>query len=325
MDSLMKVAAGFMAAKMLFAATELGIFEQLAAEPATVEGLAERLAVPLMTLRIVCDAMVALGILTCTEGRYANTAAATRYLAGLNPDTDLRPFMRMRDRFSYPRWETLEAAVRAGRGVLGSREFADAEEVRIHAKGVEGFTRQAARALSQVYDFARHERLIDIGGGRGIFLTEIADKYKEIGLTLFELPAVTEVARRHLENGVHANRIEIVAGDFLHDPIPEGYDALLLANVVHVLSEQTNRMLMRSLRARVEAGARILLVDFFMNDERTEPLFAALMSGEFLIFDGEGRAYAENECRDWLGNCGWRPLERRALTGPSSLLVAEAI
>lgn len=324
-DPILQIASGFMAAKMLFVATEVGVFEGLTGGPATEKELANRLALPPSTLRILCDAMAALGILTQTGGRYANTPAAAKYLSGVDPATDLRPFMRMRNRFSYPRWQTLEDAVRSGHGVLGSRVFADSAEQRLHAEGVEGFTKQAARALTTSYDFSIHKRAIDLGGGIGIFLTSIADKYADIDLALFELPAVSALARSRFADGPYEPRIRVIDGDFLHDPIPDGYDVVILANVLHVLPEQANRQLMRRIREGAEVGARLLLVDFFLNEDRTHPLFAALMSGEFLIFDGDGRSYSEAECRTWLSDTGWKPLEHRPLGGPSSLLVAEAV
>jgi hypothetical protein len=40
-DLIMKVALGFMAAKHLFVASEIGIFERLAGTPATLDELAE--------------------------------------------------------------------------------------------------------------------------------------------------------------------------------------------------------------------------------------------------------------------------------------------
>jgi hypothetical protein len=49
------------------------------------------------------------------------------------------------------------------------------------------------------------------------------------------------------------------------------------------------------------------------------------MSGQFLLMGGEGQTYSEQEADEWLGQTGWRKLERKALPGPASLIVAEAI
>jgi len=60
-DAIFQVATGFRAAKHLFVANEVGLFEHLAPGPTTLDTLAQRTGVPRRTLRILADAMVALG------------------------------------------------------------------------------------------------------------------------------------------------------------------------------------------------------------------------------------------------------------------------
>ena len=48
-EPVMKIAMGFMAAKFLFAANEIGLFEALATGPASLRELATRIAVPSRT------------------------------------------------------------------------------------------------------------------------------------------------------------------------------------------------------------------------------------------------------------------------------------
>ena len=87
----MKVALGFMAAKYLFAASEIGLFEALASGPANLEELANRIQVPLRTTGMVAAAMVSLGLIEQEEGsRYRNSPAAATFIAG-KPGFDLRP------------------------------------------------------------------------------------------------------------------------------------------------------------------------------------------------------------------------------------------
>ena len=57
--SIFRVTSGFMAAKHLFVANEVGLFEELAEGPATLDELAWRSGVPRRTRRILADAMVA--------------------------------------------------------------------------------------------------------------------------------------------------------------------------------------------------------------------------------------------------------------------------
>src|SRR5262252_152989 len=96
-DPIMRVAMGFMAAKHLFVASGIGVFENLANGPATLDELAAKSGIPRRTLRISADAMVSLGLLECKEGLYRNSAAAAAFLGG-KAGQDLRPMLRFLDR-----------------------------------------------------------------------------------------------------------------------------------------------------------------------------------------------------------------------------------
>jgi hypothetical protein len=56
-DPIMRIAMGFMAAKHLFIASEIGVFEQLGGGPATLDELAAKSGIPRRTLRISAAAM----------------------------------------------------------------------------------------------------------------------------------------------------------------------------------------------------------------------------------------------------------------------------
>jgi len=73
--------------------------------------------------------------------------------------------------------------------------------------------------------------------------------------------------------------VRFYEGDLLRDPLPPGYDAVLLANVVHVFTPENNRGLLERVHASALPGARLLLVDFWTNSTHTHPVFAALMAG----------------------------------------------
>src|SRR6516164_2550259 len=143
--------------------------------------------------------------------------------------------------------------------------------------------------------------------------------------TLFELPGPCAVARQKLANLPEGSRIDIVEGDVFKDALPAGYDALIVANTAHVFSVPRNIELLRKMRTGVQPGARLLFVDLWTDPSHTQPGPAALISGEFLVISGEGQAYSEQEADTWLGQTGWRKIEKTPLAGPTSLIVAEAV
>lgn len=319
---IFETAIGFMRSKHLFTAAELGVFEALSGGAKSLGELAHELNLPARTARIIIDAVTALGFLEREGQSYRNAEVAQAYLSGRGA-IDMRLFIRFWNRLSYRRWLGLEDSVRLGKGAAGEFNFTP-EEQKIFSEGVEAFSAGDARSLAAAYDFSQHKRLLDLGGGTGSFLVAISQRYPHLHSTLFEFPAAASVAREKLSATPFANRVKIVEGNFLIDPLPADHDVFLVANVVHVLTAEDNEALFRRVRKVASSKARFLLLDFWTNAAHTDPLFAALMAGEFLVVGGNGDVYSADEGRTWLERAGWHYVEHRALAGPASLLVAEA-
>src|SRR5947208_1854430 len=83
-----------------------------------------------------------------------------------------------------------------------------------------------ALALAASYDFGAHRRLLDLGGGTGLFLLSALRQHPQLAGTLFELPGAAAIARSRVQSSPLAARAQVVEGDFFQDPIPDGHDAV---------------------------------------------------------------------------------------------------
>jgi O-methyltransferase domain/Dimerisation domain len=321
-DLIFQVASGFMAAKYLLVANEVGLFEKLEEGPATLDVLAQRTGIPPRTMRILADALVAVSFLERQEDRYQNSAVAATFLSGRTP-ADLRPFLRFWNHLSYPRWTKLEEALRTSRAPFGEVSRFTVEEQELFSTGVEAITAGTAQALAATYDFSRHHRVLDLAGGTGSFLTALLNRYSSLNATLFELPAVIALAQQRLAASPLAERIQFVAGDLFNGPLPIGHDAVIVANCMDGFSPARNLDLLRRIRAHVPDEAHLLLVDFWTDPTHTKPQFAALMAAEILAYFDEGDMYSEEEMRGWLKETGWQAVEWKPLVGPQSVIVAK--
>jgi hypothetical protein len=92
-------------------------------------------------------------------------------------------------------------------------------------------SRLIADAMVGAYDFGRFERIADIGGGRGAFLSAILKKNSRSHGILFDQPHVVVGAGAVLEAAGVANRCEVVGGDFF-TAVPDA-DAYVLKVILH--------------------------------------------------------------------------------------------
>ncbi|HEX2570289.1 MAG TPA: methyltransferase [Polyangia bacterium] len=321
-DLIMQHLLGYLSSQYLCVANDAGLFPALRDGPQTLDQLATRLSMPRRMVRILADALVAVGFLVREGDHYRNGIETATFLAGA-PGPDLRPALRMWHRFLPKRWSRLDEGLRTGRSLHGFADFTS-EDQALFSDGVGAFTAGAALALARSYDFTRHQALLDLGGGTGSFLTAIRERAPHLRAALVELPSAIETIRQRLAATPGGDAIELIPGDVFVGDLPRGYDAVLLANVVHIFSPEHNCQLLSRIHGTVAPGARLLLVDFWTNQTHTEPAYAALMAAEFQMVSGEGDVYSLEEIQAWLDATRWRFVEHRPLIGPASLVVAEA-
>lgn len=319
--AIMQVLAGHMTAKYLFVAAEVGVFEMLADGPVERQEAQRRLDLPEHSLRILLDALVAVGFLNRAGDRYANTEVTQEFLSGRGGQ-DLRPILRMWDEVVYQQWASLGASIREDRAAYGYADFTP-DQLETFTTGVAVLTSPTAQALASGYDFGQHHALLDLGGGTGSFVSAARARHPQLRATVLERPESAPLTRAELARTPTGADVDVVEGDLLNGPIPDGHDVFLLANVLHLFSPKRNQQLLARIRDAAPTGARLLLVDFWTDPGRTEPAFAALMAGEFLLVTGEGDVYSVEQVTDWLRTAGWRFVAHQPLAMPASLIIAE--
>ena len=316
---IIELFAGFMVSKTLFAAIELGLFAAAGATGATAAELAGRCAIPERSARAMADLLVDAGLLVRAGDRFRNTADAEAFLAGRGP-FDLRPLARYWDIVSYPTWARAAEAFRTRQGVRADLDKAQTEA---YESAVALVTAETAADLAREYDFSRHRRVLDVGGGFGTFLKPILVAYEHLTATLVDLPEVAAIVTEQAATGPLAARMTAVGADIFTDPLPGGCDAILVANVVHLFSPERIVELLRRLREAAPPGARLLLVDWWRTDVAPHPS-ARFGAGEFLMISG-GDLYQVDEVAGWLNASGWRLVGLQPLPPPSGVILAEPI
>jgi predicted O-methyltransferase YrrM len=147
------------------------------------------------------------------------------------------------------------------------------------------------------------KRLLDVGGGTGIYSIALLQKHPQLTATVLDGPEVLKVTAEMAAAYGVAERLTCLAGDMFKDALPR-CEAVLLSNVLHDWDIPQCRDLIRRCAAALPAGGKLLIHDVFLADTLDGPLPVALYSAALFTLT-EGRAYSASEYRAWLTECGF--------------------
>ena len=123
--------------------------------------------------------------------------------------------------------------------------------------------------ILRTYDFGQHRTIVDVGGGRGRFLSELLKAYPRVSGTLFDLPEVTRLAIPELLVPPLSHRCQVMAGNFTQS-VPEGSDCYVLMSILVDWSDEHARGILRNCRAAVSPAGRVVVVEPAMPEHARE-------------------------------------------------------
>jgi ubiquinone/menaquinone biosynthesis C-methylase UbiE len=154
-------------------------------------------------------------------------------------------------------------------------------------------------------DLGRYQRLLDVGGGPGTYTMAFLRRAPHMSATLFDLPRVTEIARKHLTQEGLIHRVQIVEGDYTADELPAGHDLALLSAIIHSNSRQGNLDLYKKIFRSLNPGGSILIRDFLMDPTHTRPVEGAIFAVNMLAATEGGTTYTFEETKQDLETAGF--------------------
>ena len=235
-----------------------------------------------------------------------------RGLASLlsGPDeTSVLPMIRHHTTCAH-RWDTLAEVVRTGRAVHDTTSVPRTEtELRAFIHGMHVVGREVADRIAAAMRPERFRRALDVGGASGTYTIALLRAVPEMRVTLFDLPTVVGMARERLRESGLLDRVEIVAGDFYVDLLPEGHDLVLLSAIIHQNSPAQNRALYEKCLGALEPGGSLVIRDLVMDDTHTHPPGGALFAINMLVATTGGGTYSYGEIRSDLESAGFVDVE----------------
>jgi acetylserotonin N-methyltransferase len=319
----------FRRSKTMFAAVSLGIFDTLSAGARSGETLAADLNLNSDALTRLLDGCVGLQLLTKEGDRYTNTAAATTYLCR-NSARRLTGYIHYSNTFLWKLWADLEDAIREGTnrwkqtfgwdGDIFANFFKTEEAKREFLMGMHGFGLLSSPKVVAAFDLNRFHRLVDLGGATGHLAILACQRYPNMKAVVFDLPSAVPLAREIIAASSVADRVEVKAGDFFTDPLPEG-DLFALGRILHDWSEDKIPTLLRRIHKQLPAGGALLIAEKLLVEDKAGPMLALMQSLNMLVCT-EGKERTLSEYERLLKQAGFAEVQGRPTTGPLDAVLA---
>ncbi|MFI7235758.1 methyltransferase [Streptomyces cyaneofuscatus] len=323
-EKIMELTSGLWVSKTLSTALDIDLFGTLTRHPgSSVAELAEHLGFDTRPTRSLLTACAALGLITKDGGHCFNSPLSQRYLVRGAPDY-FGGWVEMLERHDYPGWMRLTESLRANRPTAWdpARQkslFDDADPVVMETfwEAMYAVSTVTARAFAARVGLGAIRALLDVGGGGAAWDIELCRTYPDLRAAVVDLPFVCELTRPGIEKADLTERITTVPGDFFTDPLPTGYDAVLLSSILHDWDETADRAILRQCFQALPTGGRLIVSELFVADSEDGPLDAALM-GLAMQVETWGHGLTVDELTGWLTDTGFTGIQVHRFTAPTA-------
>jgi predicted O-methyltransferase YrrM len=279
----------------MLAGMQLEVFTPLQHGPMTAEQIADAIGVAPTRLPILLYALVAAGLLTEQDGRFANTPEAQHFLVKDTPSYmgNIHP-----------------ALAKQWSDVLVDFSDASQEEVEAFLRRINANAVNTACELLQRYDFSSTKSLVDVGGGAGGLTITMAKACPQLQATVIDLPQVTSITQKIVDEEGVADRVTVLEADVVGDALPGAYDVAIVSSLLQVLPPDAARRAVQHIGDAIHPGGTIYIIGQILDTSRTSPPRAVGLNLAFINRFKAGESYTEHEHHTWLNAAGFVDIER---------------
>lgn len=262
--------SGFEMGQIFLTAFELGIFNLLK-EPKTTEQISSDLKTHPKATEKLLDVLVSIGTLDQKDGLYSTAPEMAPFLV------EGEPYFARYLKFgleSREKMHNLKAALKEGpKSEEQKHEHQyDRESIDWIARGTMLGRLQATLKLVREFpEFKSAKKLIDLGGGHGLFGVGFAQENPHLEVVIFDQPGVAEIASDYIEQYAIGERVKTMSGDYTKDDIGSGYDIAFEACSFGGNADQA-RQFYENVARSLKDGGLFISQTFTIDDDRRAPL-----------------------------------------------------
>ncbi|HJH31189.1 MAG TPA: methyltransferase domain-containing protein [Methanosarcinaceae archaeon] len=329
-ESLDGMIKGCERTRILFTALDFDLFDLLDVSM-TAEEISSRIETNAHMTGKFLNTLVAMKLLIKRDGRYANTELASTFLKKSSPFYQghlLRLSGKTRD------WSKLNTILKAdvseednSRG--NDRNFEDVFDPGFILAMAEGSMRgglhRTVNEVSNLPEFKKARKLLDLGGGHGLYAIAFAQMNPDLDAVVFDLPHVTEVTKEFIDRYDMNERVGVFGGNFYEDEIKNEYEYdIIFASDALYCKPDVLAGVLNKIYVALDNGGSVMLKHWILDNDRTAPATSVHFDLMLSLHGDRHHIYTENEYIELLQGAGFlniRTLDISSQTSPSVIIM----
>ena len=321
--ALWRLSGQFMITRVLGALAELRIPDALARRPQTSEELATALDLHADTLHRLLRGAATLGVVRRDRrGRWHVTRLGRRLRA--DDPASMRAWTLYVNRpATQDAWASVSQSVRTGEPSFPLRHgrsvwehfAANPEEEREFAEAMRRMTEMILPPVLAAPVWPERGTVCDVAGGAGTLLAALLRSRPGLRGVLVDAPGVLAEAEGVLGAAGVRDRVEFAEGD-IFERVEAQADVYVLKDVLHDWDDERSLRILRTVRAAMPAGARLVLVETLQERDDPDPVASWVDLHMLTQCDG-GRQRSVLELNELLRAAGVEPRGVHLTAGPA--------
>ena len=318
-EQIRETAYSFRESRILLTAFELKVFTILDKHMIRSEEISKKINTDNRATNRLLNALCGMGLLGKVKEKFYNTDLSSKYLVEGKPDFMGNLF---HTNHLWNTWNYLTDSVKKGSSFAGDQNKKEKEDwvdsfiAAMHYRGV-----KQARLLAMMIDLSNTKKMLDVGGGSAAFSIELVKRNPSIKAAVLDLPHVIPLTKKYVEHEGLSDNFNFIEGNYLNSDFGSGYDIILLSAIIHINSYEQNKMIIKKCADALNEKGMVIINDFIMNDDRTQPYHGAIFSLNMLVGTESGDTYTENEITEWFKSAGFSNTERKKTSFASDLII----
>lgn len=302
---------------ILRTAIELDVFTRVGQGEDTAAALASSTQCSERGVRMLCDSLTALGLLTKESGHYQLTRDTAVFLDRNSPAYLGTCVEFLFSPLMLEGLSRMTEAVRKGGTAIADHPSMQPDSASWvnFARNMAPLQRFPAQAMAKllVPKPAGPCKVLDIAAGHGLFGISMAEQHPQAEIYALDWPQVLTVAQENAAAAGVANRFHTIPGNAFEVDFGSGYDWILLPNFLHHFDPPTCEAVLRKVRAALGPEGEAAILEFVTDDDKVSPPPAALFSIVMLTTTPAGDAYSYAELDAMCRNAGFSETELHPL------------